>query len=197
MGHIWTFIQALTWRDWIAILGLLVLPLGALNAFFGLRTRYKDWQGTKTKNDFSERLRQLNDWLNEAADFHSDLNKFILRAMNDAVLPIELVIAALFFFISGYALSEAFSSRFAETFSGAAIVCLFWSLNLVSDFLNLLRRVREPFDFAQEITNFIDKGKTNNVISESDKTIIREIAHSGYVNHLWARYMLEELDKEG
>ncbi len=42
--------------NWLALAGFIVLPLSALNAFLGLRARWRDWRATKSKEGFEKRL---------------------------------------------------------------------------------------------------------------------------------------------
>jgi hypothetical protein len=60
MNGIGDFVRSMTVWNWLALIAFIFLPLSALNAFFGLRSRYRDWRGTKSQKGFEKRLQQLS-----------------------------------------------------------------------------------------------------------------------------------------
>ncbi len=59
MDQIKSFIQAMTFWNWLTLIAFCFACISVLNAVFGLRSRYLDWKGGRTRKGFEERLKQL------------------------------------------------------------------------------------------------------------------------------------------
>ena len=59
MNGVTDFIRNMTIWNWLALIAFIFFPLSALNAFFGLRSRFLDWRGIQNKKKFQERLKDF------------------------------------------------------------------------------------------------------------------------------------------
>src|SRR3989442_8439689 len=59
MNGLIDFVRSMTVWNWIALIAFIFFPLSAWNAFLSLKSRYRDWNGTKNKQKFDKRLREL------------------------------------------------------------------------------------------------------------------------------------------
>lgn len=174
MDQIWTFIQNLTWRDWVAIVGLIVLPLSALNAFFGLRTRYKDWQGIKSKANFEKRLGQLKGELVLIQTFRLNLPMFFLEVLTQAAPMIGLLFAAITLFMGGLTIYRMPWPGFwifeylylLLGITGMIYVTAWWRR-----LQRLITIVNSPKDFGIELLDFIYTGRQKGFITGEEQYI--------------------------
>src|SRR6185436_17277703 len=77
--------DAMTLWNWLALIAFIFFPLSALNAFFGLRARYRDWRGTKSKEAFEKRLRQLSDELQIIKTFKNNIQSYFVWVLDAAI----------------------------------------------------------------------------------------------------------------
>ena len=75
MNQISDFVNNMTLWNWIALAGFLVLPFAALNAYFGLRDRFRDWRALRGQASLTKRLDELKQvyLLAEHADAKSSI----------------------------------------------------------------------------------------------------------------------------
>jgi hypothetical protein len=172
MDRIWTFIGTMTWRDWIAVIGLIVLPLSALNAFFGLRARYKDWQGTKNKKNFDKRLEQLKAELVQIENYKHNLPAFFLHIMTKAIPLFALCFVSLFLFMGAFAIYRiplAGFRVFEFLYLGVGLLLMGYALARWRKLTRLTEIVNSPKDFGIELLNLIyTGGQKGFIVGEED-----------------------------
>src|ERR1051325_9520512 len=100
------FIQDMTVWNWLALIAFIFFPLSALNAFFGLRARYRDWRGTKSKKAFDKRLTQLGDEVRRIETFRNNLAGYFVWVLDALITPLKtfgvaFMLLLLAFFLPG------------------------------------------------------------------------------------------------
>src|SRR5688500_6887697 len=94
----------MTFWNRITLIAFIFFPLSALNAFFGLRTRFKDWRGIKSKKNFEKRLKELKQELIQIETFRMNLSIFFLEILRRAMPPIALVFLTILAFMGAFAI---------------------------------------------------------------------------------------------
>ena len=117
------------------------IPISALNAFLGLRSRYKDWRATQNKEEFYGRLSEMVSILEIAGEYHDDPDDFFLRVVQDSTEMAKYFIFGMMTFVAGYVFSMTpffyDCLSFAISYSGLLYGCtsyfyIFESLNHTS-----------------------------------------------------------------
>jgi hypothetical protein len=170
-----TFIGAMTWRDWLAVIGFIVLPLSALNAFFGLRSRYLDWRGTSTKKKFEKRLRQLKVELANIEASKQNLPVFFLQVLASAMPAIGLCTAALALFMGAFAIFRIPLSGFRVlefAYLGLGITSTVIAAGVWAKVYRLVKIVNNPKDFGLELLGFIYTGRQKGYVVGEEEFIL-------------------------
>jgi hypothetical protein len=94
MDTIKAFFDAMTFWNWLALIAFFVLPLSALNAFLGLKSRYKDWNARQSKVKFEKRAKQLQKHLSEIHDYRTNPTKLWLATMGYLASSLYMFMAA-------------------------------------------------------------------------------------------------------
>src|SRR5258706_2746892 len=82
-------VRSMTIWNWLALIAFIFFPLSALNAFFGLRSRYRDWRGTKSKQAFENRLKQLSEELDIIETFKNNIRGYFVWVLDAAITPLK------------------------------------------------------------------------------------------------------------
>jgi hypothetical protein len=180
MDHIWTFIGAMTWRDWAAVIGLIVLPLSALNSFFGLRARYRDRRGIKSKKNFEKRLEQLKSELVQIEKYKQNLPAFFLQVLRNAMPTFTLFFVAIALFMAAftiYAISWPSLRIFEFVYLGLGLLSIVIAVVFWSKLYRLVKIVNNPKNFGIELLEFIYAGRQKGFIA-GEEDFIRSLINN-------------------
>jgi hypothetical protein len=99
MEGIGEFIRGMTFWNWIALIAFIFFPLSALNAFLSLKSRYLDWQGTKSKQAFENRLRQLEVQIFVIGEYRKQPAIFFRDVLDEGMRPLISFLLSFFVFV--------------------------------------------------------------------------------------------------
>lgn len=94
--NLWEWIGTWTFWNWLALVSFIILPLSALNAFLGLRARWRDWRTTKSVTKLKERLIQINNQAIATKLHRLDPPIFFIQLLDDAYYPAGAFIGTIF-----------------------------------------------------------------------------------------------------
>jgi hypothetical protein len=180
MDKIKAFVESMTFWNWLALIAFIFLPLSALNAFFSLKSRYRDWRGAQTRKGFEERLTHLEkEWLIIEV-YKKDLAEYFLYLTERLLRPIMMMFLLMVLFI---ALSPRVPGIAGTTFELAALRLTFIVAALipVADVMRLtasVRRMRYPQAFGKEMIDFAANAKSNGFESDAAKQLISRMVTS-------------------
>ena len=185
MEKIKAFFEAMTIWNWLALIAFLFFPLSALNAFFGLRSRYRDWKGAKTKKGFDERLKELEAEWSIVESYKKNLPEFFLYLLERLVRPVIMTFIILIAFLAFSPSSNPFG--FAETTVEKVLASVGRLMFVIAMFVVLtdtlkvflsVRRMRNPAVFGMEIIDFASNAKSNGFESDAAKELIIRLVKS-------------------
>jgi len=103
MEYIIELLKSLTIFNWMAIIAFIFLPLSALNAFLGLKSRYNEWKPARNKKNFEKRVKEFSLRFNKIIRWRSSMMDLFIELLDDA-MPIAMSLLAAFFlfFVSFY-----------------------------------------------------------------------------------------------
>lgn len=172
-----TFIGAMNWRDWIALIGFVALPLSALNAFFGLRSRYLDWQGPKSKVKFKKRLEQLSRQLALMDQYRKEPQLFTLKLLDDASTILVIFLASAAFCVCAAFLRLLNPPGTGRVPLGLALFFVFIDFFFAIKLSRLISRFRNPHTFVLRVISFLKEGGKKNLLQEN-KELVQLIINS-------------------
>lgn len=185
MDKLKAFVESMTIWNWLTLIAFLFFPLGALNAFFGLRSRYRDWKGARTKKGFEKRLKQLEaEWL-IIESYKKNLPEFFLYLLEGLVRPVIMTFVIVMAFIAFSSSINPFGlpEHLFETVIANALRLAFGIITfiIVIDTMNLflsVTRMRKPDIFGMEIIDFASNAKSNGFESTAAKDLITRLVKS-------------------
>lgn len=177
-----TFIQSMTIWNWFALIAFIFFPLSALNAFFGLRSRYLDWQGQQSKVKFRKRLGQLSKQILVIDQYRKEPQVLALKLLDDASTILVIFLAAMALCLCG-GLLRLFNP-FPENglFPIAlALFLLFLDFLFAVQLSRLISRVRNPEAFAKEVFSFLHNGKVKGLLQENRELVESILASKSFI----------------
>lgn len=171
MDRIWTFIATMTYRDWIVVVGLIVLPLSALNAFLGLRSRYLDWQGQQSKAQFKKRLRQLSKQVLLIDQYRKEPQVLALRLLDDASTILVIFLASVALCLCGWLLRSLNPPGTGLFVISIATALMFMDFLFAIQLSRLISRVRRPEAFAHQVYGFLFNGKIKGLLAKHGELV--------------------------
>src|SRR2546421_87706 len=96
------FMQSMTVWNWLSLIAILALPFTFINAVLSLKSRYRDWQGTKSKKKFEKRLQQLKSELVQIEDYKKNLPAFFVDILAKAMPLLGLMSAGVLLFMGAF-----------------------------------------------------------------------------------------------
>ena len=100
------FFRDMTFWNWIALIAFIFFPISALNAFLGLRARYRDWKGVRNQKQFLIRLAQLGKLVKRHNEFMQDPHKLYLTVIRQGLIVV------IFFLVGVVCLAFVFFTQF-------------------------------------------------------------------------------------
>ncbi len=161
----------------MTLIAFIFFPLGALSAFLNLKSRYKDWRGTKSKVAFEKRLEQLEIYIYQIRQYRKSPTAFFVHVLHEVVhlltsFLFAFSILVVIFFISTLNIDDGFKDGFSLP---SFISCGFLLLHMLNVALRLSRLIRHVYHaeiLAIEVIEFVKKGKSKGLISKDDNKMI-------------------------
>lgn len=171
MDKIKAFFEAMTFWNWLALIGFIFFPLSALNAFLGLRSRHSDWRATRAQKQFDMRLKELETTFFKIERLKQNQFDFLTEVLNGGILAAMLLVMALMVFV--FATITPFG-RVVLSFLATTLMLM--SLYILSRVANLIILMQGPLGFAVRILNLINrataKGLTSNTVNSLSEAIL-------------------------
>src|SRR5438128_386008 len=95
MERLWTFIGNMTIWNWLALIAFIFFPLSALNAFFGLKVRYKDWRASQGKKKYRQRLLRYHYELKRIENYLANEKQFFLEVLDQGIRSLLWVVVSI------------------------------------------------------------------------------------------------------
>src|SRR6266403_927540 len=89
MTWVINFIRNMNFWNWLALIAFLIALMSGLNAFLGLKSRFRDWRGTQSKKLFEIRLKQFRQELRIIETFENNLRGYVVWVLDSAVAPLK------------------------------------------------------------------------------------------------------------
>lgn len=165
-------IATMTFWKWIALVGFLIALIGGLNAILSLRSRYKDWKGTRTRKQFEERLEELQEQFKRVEAFSQKPRAYFLYVITQILSVVLLCMMSLIVLLTAFILYILSADTFNPLYKIGSIVLVAIAVVLTSvaarstvSLYRLARRVENPKIFLRELKEFLktttDKGLTS------------------------------------
>jgi hypothetical protein len=198
MDGMWEFIKAMTLWNWLSLIAFIFFPLSALNAFFSLRSRYKDWRATSSTKRFEKRLKELETlvnmvgtYRNEPTRYYSLVIDFIATIM---IMSLESGVAFVFAFII-----TTFFMKNLSLLVTSLVICLVFLVGATIHANRLLwsaRYVHVPELLKEEVLKFLASGiKKGLVPKKGGKDIVELLFHHKMVTENEYEEVKKLLDK--
>jgi Na+/melibiose symporter-like transporter len=180
MDKIKAFIETMTVWNWLALVAFLIAIFSGLNAFLSLKSRYKDWRGTKSKLQFEDRLRELEKQLTRIEKFKSNPNELYNYVITTALRFMSLFFMACFAFVSAFTFSilppQHLKFRyqlFAVVMSIISSITVYLCALIASNLRRVVRRAQDPKIFAMEVLSFIGEGERKGFKVDKDSRLYK------------------------
>lgn len=172
MDAILDFIKGMTIWNWIALIAFIFFPLSALNAFFSLKSRYLDWRGTKSKKEFEQRSKQLEEQLAVTLEFIEHPTKLFSYVLHRGLrMFIFFLLGLAFFMCAVFVYASPLGDRAFPVASGLIVIGLSGLFASLTDSFRLFRivtMVKEPARLADTVMKFAQSGKRKGYTFASD-----------------------------
>ena len=170
MDRLWTFVINMTGRDWLTAVALLIGLIGAINATLSLRSRFRDWRSTKSKEKYDNRLKEFDLQLYLVSKYRTDDREFRLAVLDKALHITTLTIASWVAFIGAFLIrvSPLGGVGLDIIFGMGALYSVLHALANSLELRLLILRVKSPSGFVTQVKEFVDTGKTKGYIREDD-----------------------------
>jgi hypothetical protein len=180
------WIVSWTFWNWLALVSFIVLPLSALNAFLGLRARYKDWRTLKSKEEYDKRRLEIEDRLTAIKLYNQSKHLFYLHLVNNAIPPLYsllgsflcLLLAGLIYISTSWIMSSF--SPVSGLLLSIAIYLLKEPLLYLVELSNKVSMILAPDHFFKEITEFLKYGVQEKLLEREKMTtftvLIKELS---------------------
>lgn len=173
-----TFVQSMTIWNWLALVAFIFFPLSALNAFFGLRSRYRDWRGTKSRIQFDKRLKQFGTQLANLEELRADQVKVLVDGIRLILLVLVVTMMAIICFAIAFFLSLVMRQIIIETlFCISGIVIMFGTINMTITLFTRFGRISHPDQFAVEVIDFVKSAEDKGLKSDGADSLILRLVH--------------------
>lgn len=83
----WEWIQTWTFFNWLTLILIIPASLGYLNAYFGLRDRWKNRKATKSREAFDERVVEIERQIKRIDKYRKNPSDFFMDTLEKAVFP--------------------------------------------------------------------------------------------------------------
>lgn len=171
MEKLKAFLEAMTVWNWLALIAFIFFPVSALNAFFGLRSRYLDWQGQQSKVKFKKRLQQLSRQILLIDRYRKEPQFFALKVLDDASSILVIFLAAVALCLCGWLL-DSFDSNSGPLFPlTVATLLMSFDFMLGIQLSRLISRARNPEAFARRVFTFLHNGKYKGLLPENRELV--------------------------
>lgn len=166
-----SFIQGMTIWNWLALIAFLFGLVSVLNSFLGLRSRYLDWQGPKSKVKFRKRLRQLSKQVLLIDQYRKEPQVFALKLLDDASTILVLFLATAAFCLCGWLLRSLNPPGTGLFPLSLALILIFVDFFFAVQLSRLISRVKNPRAFALRVFEFLYKGKLKGLLRENSELV--------------------------
>jgi magnesium-transporting ATPase (P-type) len=167
-----TIIQGMTVWNWLSLIAVFALPFTFINALLSLKSRYRDWQGIKSKKKFDKRLGQMKSELVQIENHSKNLPAFMINVLAKAMPLLSMFFISMLLFMGAFTIFRLplpgfWVFEFVYLVTGIIIMML--ALVQWRKLTRLIESVNNPKDFAIELLDFIYAGKKKRFIeSESE-----------------------------
>jgi hypothetical protein len=155
----------------------MIALMSGFNAFLNLKSRYRDWRGTKSRKGFEKRLGQLKGEFEVIATFKQNISGYFVWTLDAAVTPLKsfglaFMLLLIAFLVPGDFLRMLFVliALLITTFGAGAAMHLF----------RIIRFVAMPADLVQEIIEFVKNAKDKGVTSSEGEEFIFAITQASF-----------------
>lgn len=167
--------------NWLAIAAFAIALMGGLNAFLSLKTRYRDWRGTRNHKSFEKRLKELRKEFAEVENYHKNKFQFFSRVLEEATKPLVCIVLALILFIGAFAIYRIPLPGFRPAeflYLVFAIAILFLAMPWIQKMSRLITNVGHPDKLVKEIIDFIKESRLRKIIPIQDETFLDKVIFS-------------------
>gem|GEM_PF-4646712 len=170
----------MTLWNWLSLILAPLAIMGGLNAFFGLRSRYQDWRGTRSNIAFKKRLRQLSEELNVIERFTDDINLFLKWALDAAITPLRSFGLAFMLLLFAFVLPiEIFRSPIGLI----ALLVTMSGVGAASHMFRVIRFVNTPDLFVDEVIAFLYEASRRRLTLDEGDDFAARFSRSGLVTN--------------
>lgn len=186
MNSFWTFVGNMTVWNWLALIAFIFFPLSALNSFFSLRSRYRDWRGTKSKKAFERRLKHLSEELQVIEIFKNNIKLYFDWFLDAAITPVKTFGLAFMLLLFAFLLP---GDIFRTPIGLFALLLTMTGAGAASHLFRIIRFVAIPVSLAIEIIDFVKNASDKGLESENGKTLIIRL----YKSEMFSQAQKEEV----
>jgi len=172
-----TFVQGMTIWNWLALIAFIFFPLSALNAFFGLRSRYLDWQAPKSKAKFKKRVTELFRQVIRIGRYRKEPQFFYLLVLNNAAVILVSFLSSTTLWLCVWGLQLLTPSNKVFAVWVVSAIMMFVSFLLAIRLSRLIHKVRHPEELIMHVLSVISEGKKQSLLKENT-IFINAIFHS-------------------
>lgn len=180
MDKIKAFFEAMTIWNWFTLIAFCFACISVLNAVLNLKTRFRDWRGTRSRQGFAKRLGQLRGEFEVIATFKQNMNGYFVWVLDAAVTPLKsfglaFMLLLVAFLVPGdlFRMPLVLIALLITTVGAGAAMHLF----------RIIRFVAMPTDLVQEILDFVKNAKDNGVTSSEGEELIGVITQAKFFTH--------------
>jgi MFS family permease len=178
MDKLKAFFEAMTLWNWLALIAFLIALFSGLNAFLSLRSRYRDWKGTRNKKEFEKRIKRLREKLRQLEEYKKNPTEFFIRVSSFIIQCLTLLLLSIACFNVAFLLERLYTLRSGLVMFGIAIL---WTLlGIIASFrlVPLIIAMKTPGVLAMEIIEFVRKGFKKGLATEDADELVVSLAFS-------------------
>ena len=181
MDKFWSVVGNMTFWNWIALIAFLIALMSGLNAFLTLRSRYRDWRGTRSKKAFEKRTRDLGKKIQQLTTYKENPTTYFFFISNFIVRCLVLILLSLSFSNLAFLLNtrtDVYSLLSARVMSGIATLWVLVGVIKSFRLVPLLIAMQTPSVLAMEVIDFVRKGFKKGLTSTEADSLIISMASS-------------------
>lgn len=106
MDKVKGFFESLTLFQWLALIAFIFGTISVTNAFLSLKSRFRDWNGTRNQAAFKKRVEELQKQITTLEGYRKNPLTYFFRITRYIVLTIFMWSLSFAFFITAFALLQ-------------------------------------------------------------------------------------------
>lgn len=175
------WIKTWTFFNWLTLIAFVFGTISVLNATLSLRSRYKDWQATKSKEAFEKRLEQLKQQISRIRKIREST---ITLATEVMIYIIGASVFFLFAFICSVILLLNISIKTSDEFLLIGLTISFFlliatSIAIVLKLFMVISYVRTPWLLESRTRRLVNRGKSKGLIPKDDDSLTNTLLKAG------------------